>query len=153
MNCFISSHSDDAICDLELPEKHEFSFCDPTGMPIPKILSIEIMLSRSIYNGLLRDKQMNLFRFSTVTMRKGIDRSLSLQIHCRANGTPSAKVAEERRVAVQVGSHRITYLDAESIANFILILQRLNDIPDLERLFCVQAATFDFEFFEHILLQ
>ena len=90
------------------------------------------MLSRSIYNGLLRDKQMNLF-FS--------------------NGTLSAKVAEERRVAVQVGSRRMTYLDAESIDNFILILQRLNDIPDLERLFCVQAATFDFEFFERILLQ
>ena len=132
MNCFISSHSDDAICDLELLEKLELSFCDPTGMPITKILSIEIMLRRSIYNGLLRDKQMNLF-FS--------------------NGTPSAKVAEERRVAVQVGSRRTTYLDAESIANLILILQRLNDIPDLERLFCVQAATFDFEFFEHILLQ
>ena len=122
MNCFISSHSDDAICDLELPEKHEHSISDPTGMPITKILSIEIMQSRSIYNGLLRDKQVNLFF---------------------TNGTPSAKVAEERRVAVQVGSHRITFLDAESIANFILILQRSNDIPDLERLFCVQAATFD----------
>ena len=83
-------------------------------MPITKIQSIEIMLSCSIYNGLLRDKQMNLF-FS--------------------NGTLSAKVAEERRVAVQVGSRRMTYLDAESIANLILILQRLNDIPDLERLY------------------
>ena len=93
MNCFISSHSDDAICDLELLEKLELSFCDPTGMPITKILSIEIMQSRSIYNGLLRDKQMNLFF---------------------TNGTPSAKVAEERRVAVQVGSRRITYLDTES---------------------------------------
>ena len=114
MNCFISSDSDDAICDLELLEKHELSFCDPTGMPITKILSIEIMQSRSIYNGLLRDKQMNLFF---------------------TNGTPSAKVAEERRVAVQVGSRRITYLNAESIANLILILQRSNDIPDLVRLF------------------
>ena len=83
-------------------------------MPITKIQSIEIMQRRSIYNELFRDKQMNLF-FS--------------------NGTLSAKVDEERRVAVQVGSHRITYLNAESIANFILILQRSNDIPDLERLF------------------
>ena len=117
---------------LGTPWKAKLSFCDPTGMPITKILSIEIMLSRSIYNGLFRDKQMNLF-FS--------------------NGTPSAKVDEERRVAVQVGSRRISYLDAESVANFVLILQRWNDIPDLERLFCVQAETFDFEFFECILLR
>ena len=74
MNCFISSHSDDAIRVLELLEKHELSFCNPTGLPITKIQSIEIMLSRSICNGLFRDTQMNLF-FS--------------------NGTLSAKVAEE----------------------------------------------------------
>lgn len=134
MNCFVLAQSDDAIRVLNLLEKSGFSFCDQTGTTITKVQSIEGMKSSFMCNGLVGDKRIDLF-FS--------------------NGSSSdlTNIAKERRVAVEVGPRSIYFLDAESIAIFKLIQDTSQDVADLERLFSVQSATFDFEFVERILLQ
>ena len=51
-----------------------------------------------------------------------------------------------------IGTGKIFFLSAESIAIFKLLWKRSKDVGDLEKLFCTQRSTLDFKYIEQMLL-
>jgi hypothetical protein len=135
MNDFVLRDSTNSIRDvLDLLEKNRVLFCDKNDESISKEMCLISIRNGSDLNGTLGFIRLDIF-FS--------------------NGSPAdlTLFAKERCELVDVGTEKISFLSAESIAIFKLIWKRSKDVADLEKLFCTQRNTLDFKYIELVLLQ
>ena len=135
MNVFVLRDSTSSIRDvLDLLENKGVLFCDKNDELISKETCLISIRDGSDLNGMLGLTRLDIF-FS--------------------NGSPAdlTLLAKERCELVDIGSEKISFLSAESIAIFKLLWKRSKDVGDLEKLFCTQRSALDFKYIEQILLQ
>ena len=135
MNVFVLRDSTSSIRDvLDLLENNGVLFCDKNDELISKETCLTTIRDGSDLNGMLGLTRLDIF-FS--------------------NGSPAdlTLLAKERCELVDIGTEKISFLSAESIAIFKLLWKRSKDVGDLEKLFCTQRSALDFKYIEQILLQ
>ena len=135
MNVFVLRDSTSSIRDvLDLLENNGVLFCDKNHELISKETCLTTIRDGSDLNGMLGLTCLDIF-FS--------------------NDSPSdlTLLAKQRRELVDIGTEKISFLSAESIAIFKLLSKKSKDVGDLEKLFCTQRSTLDFKYIESILLQ
>ena len=134
MNVFVLRDSTSSIRDvLDLLENNGVLFCDKNHELISKETCLTTIRDGSDLNGMLGLTRLDIF-FS--------------------NGSPAdlTLLAKERCESIDIGTEKISFLSAESIAIFKLLWKRSKDVGDLEKLFCTQRSTMDFKYIEQILL-
>lgn len=134
MNVFVLRDITSSIRGVvDLLESKGVVFCDKKNEVISKETCLISIRDGSDFNGMLGLTRLDIF-FS--------------------NSSPAdvSLFAKERCENVDIGTEKISFLSAESIAIFKLLCKRSKDVADLEKLFCTQRSTLDFKYIERILL-